>query len=267
MRASAKYLVVAILALMPGERADMLVSIAEYDVVNYGSNGHTMTVCWPNDGAKHPAVILLHHGGWKSETRLAIIEQTRALAREGVVACSIDYTLATPATEPALPKVMQDISDAIAMLSRFTCTKDMPVSLGGFSAGGHLALVYAMTQPNTLHAVVTVGAPTDMVAFEAYLQGQSDPVLSYLLGTGYTPADLQAVSPMHMSLAGYDTPTYLAQGEDDPFYGTLVDAVPFFGRVKAAGCDARLIRYRHGSHTLENCAEEWAGAIYPLVAY
>jgi acetyl esterase/lipase len=251
----------------------MALLINQYEWNNYGANGHAMTICYPKntrnaDGSlakQYPGIVLLHGGGWGGGARLDIIEQTRALARLGVIACSIDYTLATADAEPALPAVMQDISDALSLVASFDCCAGMPVSLGGFSAGGHLALVYAMTHTHALHSLVAVGAPTDMNAWDDYLLFQSgDSTFAHLLGEGYSGDDLLAASPMHLSLDSFSTPVFFAQGGVD-WFRDLVDGTPFVHRLADAQKSAHLLLIGLGDHTLENVASELADAAYQYI--
>jgi acetyl esterase/lipase len=194
-----------------------------------------------------------------------IVTQAREIAKQGVVVVCPDYTLASAATEPALPTMMQDIAEAIAHASTYGCVQGQPVSLGGISAGGHLALVYAMTHTHALHSLVAVGAPTDMNAWDDYLLFQSgDSTFAHLLGEGYSGDDLLAASPMHLPLDSFSTPVFFAQGGVD-WFRDLVDGTPFVHRLADAQKSAHLLLIGLGDHTLENVASELADAAYQYI--
>lgn len=248
----------------------MYLEINQIDTIAYGTHGHKMLICYPKNALdasgnllnSYPALVLLHHGGWGSGSRLDLVQHAREIAKQGVVVACPDYTLASAETEPALPAVMAEIGEAIATVASWKCVVGKPITLGGLSAGGHLAIVYAATQPNTLHAVLAVGAPVDLVQWEAYLEQENNPTFDYLLGSGYTEATLHAASPMHMSLSGLTVPVYMIQGGADLF-GDLTDMTPFYERLIGAGATVQMWTCADGDHLLSNAIPSFAGCCYP----
>lgn len=100
----------------------------------------------PAEGAKSPALVWIHGGGWmggtKSEARAKNICTT--LANAGYVAVSIDYRLGAG----AWPTNLHDGKNAVRFLrahaDRYRIDPDR-IAVAGGSAGGHLALMVALT--------------------------------------------------------------------------------------------------------------------------
>jgi acetyl esterase/lipase len=98
------------------------------------------------DGRPHPALVWIHGGGWtggtKNEARADNI--CRAAAKAGYVAVSIDYRLG----DGAWPTNLFDCKNAVRFLranaARYSVDPSR-IAVAGGSAGGHLALMVALT--------------------------------------------------------------------------------------------------------------------------
>ena len=98
------------------------------------------------DGRLHPALVWIHGGGWtggtKNEARADNI--CRAAAMAGYVAVSIDYRLG----DGAWPTNLFDCKNAVRFLranaARYSVDPSR-IGVAGGSAGGHLALMVALT--------------------------------------------------------------------------------------------------------------------------
>ena len=105
-----------------------------------------------DDGQKHPAVLIVHGGGWTGGVRNAAREINigTTLASHGYVCLSIDYKLAAPAsTEPCWPQNLHDCKTAVRWLRENAERLHIdPAHIGaiGGSAGGHLVSMLAVTQ-------------------------------------------------------------------------------------------------------------------------
>jgi len=100
-----------------------------------------------------PAVVIIHGGGWVAGDKGAAREQNIGtnFARHGYIGMSINYLLATPATKaPTWPQNLQDCLTAVRWLrknaDRLHVAPERIGAIGG-SAGGHLAAMLAVTQP------------------------------------------------------------------------------------------------------------------------
>src|SRR5687767_114322 len=100
----------------------------------------------PPAGKLFPAVVWIHGGGWAGGTK----NEARAknicgiLARAGYVAISVDYRLG----EGAWPTNLFDCKNAVRFLRAHAAEYHLDpnrIAVAGGSAGGHLALMVALT--------------------------------------------------------------------------------------------------------------------------
>jgi len=112
----------------------------ERDVV-YGEPGGTkllMDIYRPDTPGPHPAVILVHGGGWLGGSKEGYLATGPMLARNGYVTCAINYRLAPQFPYPA---AFDDCQRAVRWIRAHAKEYDVhPKRVGamGDSAGGHL---------------------------------------------------------------------------------------------------------------------------------
>jgi len=106
-----------------------------------------------DDGTLHPAVLIVHGGGWTGGKRDATREINigTTLASHGYVCMSIDYLLADPkAGKECWPQNLHDCKTAVRWLRENAARLHIDAghigAIGG-SAGGHLVSMLAVTQP------------------------------------------------------------------------------------------------------------------------
>jgi acetyl esterase/lipase len=99
----------------------------------------TMDVYLPDDdGAAHPAILLVHGGSWQFGSKRAYDGVAKRFARSGYVAATINYRLAE---EGRYPNAIRDCMCALSYLrANATAYHLDPRRVGamGYSAGGHL---------------------------------------------------------------------------------------------------------------------------------
>ncbi|HTE19364.1 MAG TPA: alpha/beta hydrolase [Armatimonadota bacterium] len=112
----------------------------EHDVVYGEPEGHKllMDIYRPDAPGPHPAVILVHGGGWLGGSKAGHEGTGRMLARNGYVACAINYRLAPAFPDPA---AFDDCQRAVrwirAHAEQYGVHRKRVGALGD-SAGGHL---------------------------------------------------------------------------------------------------------------------------------
>ncbi|MDP3293162.1 MAG: alpha/beta hydrolase [Nevskia sp.] len=127
----------------------------------------------PPSGARWPAVLVIHGGGWKSGDRAQVESIAERVAKRGYVAVNITYRLVPDALFPApVEDVQQVLRWLRANADRYQVD---PTRIGawGYSAGAHLAaLVGALSPGDRLYAedarlkvVVAGGTPADLRKF------------------------------------------------------------------------------------------------------
>ncbi|MEX2515455.1 MAG: alpha/beta hydrolase [Gammaproteobacteria bacterium] len=174
----------------------------------------------PEDLEHHPALLLVHGGGWREgRTRDDMNSIARRLAERGYVVMNISYRFAPEYTFPAQ---LHDLQQALHWLHDHADRYRIDVNrVGGFgySAGAHLVALLATVSSGDdldaphggdktrLKAVVAGGTPTDLRKFDS---GRL--VRQFLGGTREAIFDIyeQASPVTHVTLD--DPPMFLYHG-------------------------------------------------------
>jgi acetyl esterase len=114
------------------------------DVVYREVDGEELTVdvyLPPDTGADHPAVLVIHGGGWTEGNKDEVRWAGRGLASFGFVGVTVDYRLAPEYEHPA---ALNDVEAAVRWLRRPRQLEAYDIdptriAAAGGSAGGHLA--------------------------------------------------------------------------------------------------------------------------------
>jgi acetyl esterase/lipase len=221
-------------------------------------------------GRRHPAVVLVHGGGWDQGSRGGS-PLPGWLAGRGYVVFDIDYRLATP-TSPSWRQATGDVKCAVGWVidhaARFGVDPGR-IGLLGSSAGGHLALLaaYSTAEPALPASCRTSDAE---VAAVAALYPVSDLAALYRTPArwgnrsfavpalvarfvGGTPATVpdryQIASPItHVDRGA--PPTYLAHGTRDPVV-PVSQSLRLTQRLRTAGVPHRLVTLPGSGHAFD----------------
>lgn len=155
-----------------------------------------------------PVFIWIHGGGYasgdKSDDRALAVK----IAELGFVVLNLNYTLAQaatvlyPQTLPAMQPYsigIQDILSAIEYLKLHAQSFNIDpnkISIGGASAGGHLALMATTSGATVFNCTVNVAGPTDLLLASQML---NFPVTAWVAKSYYGENEsvLKAYSPLH----------------------------------------------------------------------
>ena len=232
--------------------------------VEYGRAGEhslRMDAAIPAGPDPHPAVIVVHGGGWVAGHRRHSVEPLLdPLLRAGFAWFSISYRLATDLSMFGL--AVDDVSAAIEHVhSRAAQYRVDPDRLGviGESAGAHLAMMAALRAGGStpVAAIVAIAMPSDLEALLNSSPSLPAGLTSVVAGKGW--ASMLAAIARGLSPVNYvrpDMPPSLL------IHGTADRVVPFsqsesFCRAAAgAGADCELYPLRGAGHGIR-C---WTGS-------
>ena len=221
----------------------------------------------PDPGARAspvPVVVHVHGGGWRRGSRRHPLPAAGdgfypGLAAAGLAVAAIDYRLSGEARYPA---AVDDVRAAVAWarsaLPGYGITPG-PVALWGDSAGGHLALLAALTgtvsASTAVEGVVAWFPVTDLASVGP--PDDDDPQTREALFLGAPPSRVpelaRAASPLTHVHAGAP-PMLLLHGDSD----TLVPAaqsIRFAQALRDAGGTVSLVLVPGASHFWDGAAD------------
>jgi len=224
-----------------------------------------LTIFSPNDGTeKHPAVLLIHGGGWLFGTRYQLDWYGRQLARHGYVAATIDYRMMP---RYAFPDCLHDCKLGVMWLRSNAAAYGIdPERIGalGNSAGGHLTALLGATKPedglepagaagvsSSIRAAVVLYGVSDMSYYRnptGYIRlfGVTSQFIKNFVTRDYHGEGdaFDAASPVHYADESM-CPTLFIHGTKDNLvpYG---QTVAFYNQLRRLGVPTRLITVCHG---------------------
>jgi acetyl esterase/lipase len=234
----------------------------EHDVV-YGQGGGRDLKCNvyhpPQEGAKRPAIMLIHGGGWMSGDRAQLHGYGILLGRIGYVCVMPEYRLAGESKWPA------QIHDVKACLRWMRANAERlgidpaRISVEGNSAGAHLSLMVAGTpgEPDFEGDGGNAGLPTDVAACIAIypptvLYGQGDQVdtaIEFLFGRGKSIDVAKKASPVDWAASSFP-PTLLITGNKDELVAVR-NSFMMYERLIEAGVSTELHVYADQPHAFD----------------
>lgn len=206
-----------------------------------------------------PLVVCIHGGGWISGATSDMYDVAQELTRHGFAAASPEYRLAPLHPYPAAVEDVQEfVRFSRANHKEMGIDPDRIASFG-ISAGGHLALMLGMTNPNApdswsrearsqVNAVIDICGITDLTKpYESHHE-IAHSFLFQFMNEPYEGNEqrYREASPLY-HVSPDDPPTMVVHGDEDDVVRVeqsdrLVDA------LRAAGVDVvyhRLPRERH----------------------
>lgn len=212
-------------------------------------------------GARRPAVVIIHGGGWTGGDKGAGRELNIGtnLALNGYVGLSINYVLASTnksANKPAWPQNLHDCMTAVRWLRKNAERLQVdPERIGviGGSAGGHLAAMLAVTgEKDGLHPKGPYGEFSCRVQCAVDLYGPADlSDRAHLNMLGKSRADApelyRTASPVTY-VDKSDPPILILHGTADKTVD-IAQSKLFAARLKAAGARHELVVVEGAPHT------------------
>jgi len=151
-----------------------------YKTINTERSLH-LDIYSPAKKGKYPALVMIHGGGWRSGNKVMERPMAQRIAENGFVAIPVEYRLSLEAKFPA---AIQDIKTAIRFIKDNAEKYNIDttrIAVEGESAGGHLALMVAMTnnlsefeeEPYGTKSSSTVHAAIDVDGISSFLMPES----------------------------------------------------------------------------------------------
>lgn len=217
-----------------------------YFNVEYGSDKQQiMDVYFPSEYEKTEGIVLFIHGGaWIAGDKGTFKKRALMTSRKvNCITATMNYRLASDKIH--CDDMLKDITSAIKKLVSMAETRGIKcenIMLVGYSAGGHLALLYAYTQqkncPLKISAVTSYSGPADFTSktFSEGLAGNSEEYTLELLSK-VTGKDLFSLSKSERNKVLYKyspikyvsnkcVPTLVVQGTNDHI--VLVEDIRIF---------------------------------------
>jgi len=228
-------------------------------------------------GGSHPAVVLIHGGGWTSNDKSTMLGMGEFLARHGFVGFAVDYRLFQDGKN-GWPAQLDDVQRAVrwirANASTYGATADR-MGAFGHSAGGQLAALLGMedTRDNSdpalakfssrVQAVVDVSGPSD---FTTDHDADASAFLARFLGATYSahPEVWREASPALRAARG-DAPFLIVHGTEDQDV-PMSQSQELLDKLKAAGVEASLVKV-NDEHTFKTPAARRELALQSLAFF
>lgn len=203
-----------------------------------------------------PVVCYIHGGGWRSGSPKGFVPKLKYIAKYAGLACvSIQYSLA-PQQGAAIDVTMQDLRDAVQYLRDHAAEYNLDVkhlAFAGHSAGGHLAAMMAMTEPDA-KVLSSWAGDFEMESELNYWKDGKDPqVQRYFLGGNRRK--LRKCSPIYLIPRKRQVAVQMFQGTCDGLVH-YTQAVNFEKALRKAGqktVECNILPYYGHSITSADC--------------
>ena len=142
-----------------------------YHNVEYGSaDGHALLLdAYVPNGGPHPAVVVIHGGGWAYGDKHLLAFEGKNLAAAGIGAFVVNYRLAAPGGAVHAPIALQDVQTAVNWVRSNAAAYHVnanEIGALGNSAGGNLAMMLgttATTRADRVKAVVSYSGQSNLL--------------------------------------------------------------------------------------------------------
>lgn len=244
-----------------------------YQDLAYADGARLLDLYLPRRAAPAPLAVWLHGGSWVAGDKQPVPVVLLELRDRGFAVAAVNYRLTGISSHPAQ---LHDVKGAVRWLRAHAAEYGLDPSrvyLVGFSAGGHLASLAALTsgddalegdvggnldQSSAVAGVVAYAGPTDLPRLAGECSGCQVSAQFQALGCGFLLCGElgAAASPLTYAKAGAP-PFLLLHGEADRLVpveqARLLDAA-----LRASGVRSRLLVVAGGQHGFVDAAADRA---------
>lgn len=257
------------LACVPASAAEPVAVKVERNIpfTTAGGEKLMLDLAAPKEGGPYPAVLMLHGGAWSLGTRkdLSVADKTgtpsiiEQIAARGYVVASASYRLAP---KHKFPAQIEDARTAVRFLRANSKTYNLDpekIGAGGFSAGGHLALLLGLADKDAfknddlpehssrVNCVVSFFGPTDLSLYSAS-EGIEDAYMVPFLGKACkTDKTVYAKASPLEYVTKDDPPVRMIHGTAD-FVVPILHSERLLKKLQDTGVKSDLITMRGEGH-------------------
>lgn len=234
-----------------GEPGASEIELSERKIENEAYAAHArqnMNVYLPKGRtAETPVVLLIHGGFWVEGDKSDFVAVQQQLLNMNIASVNINYRYVSPSHD--YRGLMEDVGLALSHVK--SKAQDWGIRAGdyhlvGFSAGGHMALLYGYTvkKPGEVASVISVAGPVGLTAdllSNPVVAGLALDPLEWLTGA---PLPISEADPNFVKYMAVSPISYVEQGVPTlMIHGTADEIVPFSQsqNLKSA-LDSRQIR-------------------------
>lgn len=273
MRKTVKFLsmllLVALLISIVGGLVIFFGTYTLYRDVSYGEKeANVMDIYIPNIAYRRESngvILFIHGGSWSGGDKSEETIRCRMLASQGYIVANVNYTLWSEETANLyhVSQVLDELDAALLRVQSFALERGITVDKAatvGYSAGAHLAMLYAYsrveTAPVDIAFVASMAGPADIspavwgedMAIRVTRRLTGAEISPEMLRSGEADELLASISPT--SFIGENTPpTLLMQGEKDTVVPPA-NADALVEKFTAFGIPFDDIRLENSDHSL-----------------
>lgn len=240
-----------------------------YRDVSYGEKeANAMDIYIPNIAYRRESngvILFIHGGSWSGGDKSEETIRCRMLASQGYIVANVNYTLWSEDTADTyhVSQVLDELDAALLAVQSFALERGITVDKAatvGYSAGAHLAMLYAYsraeTAPMDIAFVASMAGPADIspavwgedMAIRVTRRLTGAEISPEMLRSGEADEFLASISPT--SFIGENTPpTLLMQGEKDTVVPPA-NADALVEKFTAFGIPFDDIRLENSDHSL-----------------
>ncbi len=226
-----------------------------------------MDIYKPAGKGPHPAMIVIHGGGWTGGAKASMVDNwvVRYLEK-GFVVANVEYRLAAVATAPAAVEDALKAANFFFDNAKKYGVDPKRVAVTGSSAGGHLALMVGMTpksaklgKPVKIRAVINFYGITD-VDDQLHGPNMRKYAITWVPDGPERTAIARRVSPM--TYVRKDVPPVLTLHGDADATVPYQHGINITKALNEAGAKAEMISVPKGAHGFP---EETQERLYPQI--
>ena len=234
---------------------------------------------------EHALVLFLHGGSWTSGDKSSMADDCRFFAERGYVTATMNYSFLNMMGEEKsdFTTMMTEIATALATIKGYAATQGVNITkaaLSGYSAGAHLALLYAYSMvehsPLPVAFAHSKAGPADFRTFSpesADVQdfmakmgvGNDEQAVQELMKNEKVISMIQAVSPVFYVKNGA-APAILSYGRKDDLV-VWENVVSMMNALDAAGVEYTLVEYPNSGHGLDKDADSAQRSVDAMLDY